>query len=82
MRCNRRRQVFFESLGEPAGHRHLRRALGDKGFHKLGDLQTRLLHQVPGIEVYGIRSTGDRARDQAAIAQLLSPRGRPARGGI
>ena len=37
-----------------------------------------LLQKVPGIEVYGIRSTGDRARDQAAIAQLLSPHGRPA----
>ena len=37
-----------------------------------------LLQKVPGIEVYGIRSTGDRARDQASIAQLLSPHGRPA----
>lgn len=31
-----------------------------------------------GIEAYAIRSTGDRARDQAAIAQLLTPHGRPA----
>ena len=37
-----------------------------------------ILQRIPGIEVYGIRSTGDRARDQASIAQLLSPHGRPA----
>lgn len=36
-----------------------------------------LLQKVAGVEVYGIRSTGDRARDQASIAQLLSPHGRP-----
>ena len=38
-----------------------------------------LLGRIDGVEAYGIRSTGDRARDQASIAELLSPRGRPAR---
>lgn len=37
-----------------------------------------LLQRCPGVEVYAIRSTGDRARDQASIAQLLSPHARPA----
>jgi hypothetical protein len=38
-----------------------------------------LLAKCPGVEVYRIRSTGDRARDQLAIGQLLGPRARPAR---
>lgn len=37
-----------------------------------------LLGKCPGVETYAIRSTGDRARDQAAIAQLLVPRARRA----
>lgn len=37
-----------------------------------------LLQRIDGVEVYAIRSTGDRARDQASIASLLSPRARPA----
>lgn len=38
----------------------------------------KLLSAVPGVEVYGIVSTGDRARDRASIAQLLTPRTPPA----
>ena len=38
-----------------------------------------LLERCPGVEVYAIRSTGDRAKDQVAIGALLSPRARPAR---
>jgi hypothetical protein len=37
-----------------------------------------LLQRCPGVEAYGIRSTGDRARDQASIAQLLGPHARRA----
>lgn len=38
-----------------------------------------LLSRCGDVEVYAIRSIGDRARDQAAIAQLLTPRSRPDR---
>lgn len=49
-----------------------------EGTYTEGQRDALELLAACGAEAYAIRSTGDRARDQASIANLLSPHARPA----
>lgn len=60
-------RLVFAELKAPGG------AYTDEQLETL-----ELLGRCPGVEAYRIRSTGDRARDQASVAQLLTPHARRA----